>query len=194
MPITIPDAQPIVGSPQFGYTHCAYALTVRAGYLAPSERIAIAAACVTYGVLADISDLFILRHMAKETDWFRSERWTKSFNPGGLGSTNDGAWGEVFHNPAEGIAAMVAHELNYALRPEQMTKHQLFLSSLDPRRDALLKTHGFGSAPKWIDLSQKWGYISDPKKVPPKLDPAAYGMSIVIGVRGLAALVPGGAA
>lgn len=185
---SIPDTQPIIGSPSFGYDACMACLQQYSPKLHAYERSAIAAACLTYGTIANIGDIFILMHMAKETAWFASPRWTKSYNPGGLGSTNDGAWGHTFRNPAEGIAAMVAHQLNYATKPEAMTTPQLFLSNLDPRRDALLTAHGYGSAPRWIDLSQKWGVITDPKKVPPKLDPTAYGMSIIVGVRKLAAL------
>jgi hypothetical protein len=190
MSFTIPNDQPIIGSPSFGYLHCDYALRIYAPYLTAPDRAAIASACVTYGTLANIGDLFILAHMAKECAWFRAERWTKSFNPGGLGATNDGAWGSTFRNASEGIAAMVGHQIVYAVAADQMTPPQKALASLDPRASAVFRTFGgFGVAPRWIDLSQKWGVIKDPAQVPAPTAPNAYGMSIIIRVRGLANLV-----
>lgn len=188
--IDIPDTLPIIGSPQFGFEHCNYALQVYAPHLSANQRLDIAAACTTYGVLANISDLAILCHCAKECTWFKSDRWVKSFNPSGLGATNDGAWGAVFRNAAEGIAATVAHQLLYALKPESMTFPQKILSELDPRREPLRKAHGFGCAPRWIDLSQKWGVLPKGAPIPPITDPSAYGMSIIVRLRQAAALVP----
>ncbi len=189
--ITIPDTQRIIGSPHVGYAHCALALQVCAPNRPVAEREEIAAVCVAIGQLANIGDLFLLAWASKETGWFSAARWTQSRNPAGLGATGDSVWGGHFENAAEGFAAMAGHALLYATSPEKLTPPQLMLTALDPRRDALAKTHGFGSAPRFIDLSQKWGVLPKGIQVPPITDPRAYGMSILVRVRTLATLRAG---
>lgn len=187
--IAIPDDQPIIGSPSFGWQACTWTVQRFAFKRPLEEQRQIVAACLTISQLANIGDLFLLCWAAKECAWFQSARWTQSFNPAGLGATNDGAWGHSFPTPAAGLFAMAGHAINYAVRPEQMTQPQRFVAALDPRAEALRKAYGFGSAPRFVDLWQKWGFINDPARVPPQWSKDAYGISILERVRTVVGLL-----
>lgn len=179
----IPDDQPIIGSPSVGYAACAFGLQVLASKRPADERAELAAACVTVGRLASIGDFFLVVWILKETGNLGSARWIESRNPAGLGATNDGAWGARFNSVAEGVAAMAGHAINYALKPQFHTPPQAALAALDPRREPLARVHGYGSAPRFIDLSQRWAVLPKGIAVPPPTDPMAYGMNIVLRAR-----------
>ena len=120
------------------------------------EADAIASAYTAYGELTKIGNLLPFCQAAKETAWFTSERWVKSFNPAGLGSTNDGAWGGHFETVAAGVIAQFAHLLAYGVRPEAAGMVQNVLKQLDPRLKAVQSLKYEGIAPRWIDLNGRW--------------------------------------
>ncbi len=182
-PIALPDDLLIIGSPSVGATRLRRMVDLCASRRPEAERDAITNAISDLAAKANISDVCILSQAAKETGNFTSDRYTKSYNFAGLGATNDGAWGSTFDGVYSGLRAMIGHLLNYATTPEAMTQEQRLIASFDPRADALKKAHGFGCAPRWVDLWQKWGVIAPPKVPPPKMSKDAYGMSIVIRAR-----------
>lgn len=94
-----------------------------------------------------------------ETAGFTSPRWREARNPAGLGATDDGAWGSVFRTIEAGVFAHYAHLLCYAA-PEHPQPLQ-GISLLSPRREALARTHGLGSAPLWWMLTGKWSTDPD---------------------------------
>jgi len=49
-----------------------------------------------------------------ETDRWRSNRWNTNLNPAGLGSTDDGAWGNGFPDGRTAALAMGVHLMAYA--------------------------------------------------------------------------------
>lgn len=121
---------------------------------------AIAAAYTTYGELTKIGNLLPFAQAAKETGWFSSPRWVRSYNPAGLGATNDGAWGGTFSNPAEGILTQYAHLVVYAMDETACTAVPLwrFFALVDPRFDAVKQRGWVGSVQQWTHLNGKWAY------------------------------------
>ncbi len=182
-PIALPDDLPIIGSPSVGAARLRRMVDLCASRRPEAERDAITNAISDLATKANISDVCILSQAAKETGNFTSDRYVKSYNFAGLGATNDGAWGSTFDGVYSGLRAMIGHLLNYATTPEAMTQEQRLIASFDPRADALKKAHGFGCAPRWVDLWQKWGVIAPPNVPPPKMSKDAYGMSILIRAR-----------
>jgi N-acetylmuramoyl-L-alanine amidase len=129
--------------------------------MSQAEADLIASAYTAYGELTNIGNLLPFAQAAKETAWFASERWVKSFNPAGLGATNDGAWGGHFDTVAAGVIAQYAHILAYAVKPSVAGPVQKVIRQLDPRLDALSKVEGgawIGGSPRWIDLNGKWAH------------------------------------
>jgi hypothetical protein len=63
--------------------------------------------------LTGLNGDFLAAEIGDETGWWISDRALKANNPAGLGATDDGAWGEVFATPEEGIHAQCAHWLTY---------------------------------------------------------------------------------
>jgi len=112
-------------------------------------------AFTTYGQLTSIGNVLPFAQAVHETACFLSPRWIGSFNPAGLGATNDGAWGKTFATPAAGILAQYAHLLSYALADGHGTFAQQRLSMyFDPRRAAMGNTRG--CALTWRGLNGRW--------------------------------------
>jgi hypothetical protein len=133
------------------------ALNLWAKHLSLDERESIVSAFTTYGELTTIGNLYAFTQAAKETGWFASERWVKSYNPAGLGADDTGAWGQHFNNPAEGILAQYAHLLCYAVPDDKLSAIQQKIARLSPRREALIGAYGLGAANNtWVGLNQKW--------------------------------------
>lgn len=185
VPTWIPDEQAIIGSPFCGRAVLDRTLLQHCPHLTPIARDQIADAIADVSQRATIGDIFILAQWAKETQWGTARRWVMHFNPSGLGATNDGAEGAIFANPQEGFEAMVGHLLNYAAQWRDLNEQQRALAAKDPRRAAVEAMGNIGKAPRWIDLSQKWGVLLEGVPVPPITDPQAYGMSIIVRVRSL---------
>lgn len=120
------------------------------------RRHAIASAYTTYGALSRIGNLYPFAQAWLETGGFTSSRWHTGYNPAGIGATDDGAWGNVFASPAEGIAAQYGHLLCYAATDTQLAPAQLLLSRFSPRRHILDQKRWRGIAVTWHDLSGKW--------------------------------------
>jgi hypothetical protein len=133
------------------------ALNTWAGHLTTPQKDSIVSAFTAYGEVTDIGNLFPFAQAAKETGWFASERWKKSFNPAGLGATDDGAWGGHFETASSGIFAQYAHLLCYAAPEQDLNYIQRAIALLSPRRDALIGAYGLGVARNsWQGLSLKW--------------------------------------
>lgn len=115
-------------------------------------------AYVVYGRLTRIGSLMPFAQAIHETGWFTSRRWVENFNPAGIGATNDGAEGNKWKNPAEGIIAQYAHLLAYAVNPEAYTHQQQVLARLSPRYSILENRKMLGVAPRWIDLNGRWAW------------------------------------
>lgn len=120
----------------------------------------IVCAYTTYGELTGIGNVYPIAQWAHETGWGTSERWRVSNNAAGLGATNDGAWGNTFKSVAEGVLAQYAHLLCYATKPEENRPIIEMIAQLSPRREAMEKVFGRGSAKYWHELSGKWNFPS----------------------------------
>lgn len=188
MAFELPDSARIIASPNVGVMQLDKALTRYAAHIGPEQRYTLVGIINTASQLSRISNVCILALITKETRYFTSTRWTDNYNAGGIGATGDNVEGNKFANASEGIFATVAHLLHYAAKPTTFNLAQRSVAMHDPRAKEINQTHGYGSAPLWVDLWQKWGYIADAAKVPSKLDRSAYGMSIVIRARTLATL------
>jgi len=77
---------------------------------------------------------------ALETGYWSSERWQISLNPGGIGATDDGAWGTTFPNGSLAAKAMAVHLMAYARGHDNRLAHYIHL---DPR---FVKVHEAGLA------------------------------------------------
>lgn len=151
--ISISGTQTILHGPHLSFSHVVSILNARG--IKGQDADDIACAYCSFGRWTTIGSLIPLAQAIKETGWFTSNRWKRSYNAAGLGATDDGSWGNTFENPYRGIGAQYAHLLCYATEnPQSIPEATLALAS--PRRDALMKTYGLGSAPRWIDLSGKW--------------------------------------
>lgn len=120
----------------------------------------IVCAYTTYGELTGIGNVYPIAQWAHETGWGTSERWRVSNNAAGLGATNDGACGNTFKSVAEGVLAQYAHLLCYATKPEENRPIIEMIAQLSPRREAMEKVFGRGSAKYWHELSGKWNFPS----------------------------------
>jgi N-acetylmuramoyl-L-alanine amidase len=118
----------------------------------------IVLAYTVYGKLTRCGNLMPFAQAVHETGWFSSWRWTKNFNPAGIGATNDGAEGNRWKNPAEGILAQYAHLLAYSVHPAEYTHQQGLIAQLSPRYSVLKSRGMLGSAPRWVDLNGKWAF------------------------------------
>lgn len=125
------------------------------GTLSSPAAARIAEVYTVFGELTHIGNVLPYAQAAKETSWFKSSRWVQSYNPAGLGATNDGAWGSHFNNPAEGVLAQYAHLISYAVNPEAYTYLQRGLIAFDPRYSNMPKVW-LGASPRWVDLNAKW--------------------------------------
>ncbi len=159
MQSVIPHIQPILGGPMVHQKALAQ-WAVYFGGLPLAEAEVIAETYTVYGMLTRIGNVLPFVQAAKETAWFTSPRWKQSYNPAGLGATNDGAWGEHFRTPAEGVLAQYAHLLTYAVSGDTARTHPLLtaLATIDPRYDAVKSKGWLGSASRWIDLNGKWAW------------------------------------
>lgn len=154
--ITITTDMPIIGGPQVPQTLLRSWLLVRRRDMLAAVVDDIVATYTTVGMLSRIGNLLLFSHAVHETGAFSSERWVKSYNPAGLGATNDGAWGATFANMAEGVTAQAAHLLAYAGTDAQLTPAQRLLVAFDPRLVPMTQKWGRGCAPRWVDLNGKW--------------------------------------
>jgi hypothetical protein len=152
----IPLEQTIIGGAQIASDTLRAWMERKASWLEPAPRDQIASAFTAFGQLTRIGNLLPFAQAWHETGGFASERWVKSFNPAGLGATNDGAWGANFASPAEGVVAQYAHLLAYAATDEQLNVPQRVLVQLDPRLEPLVQRGWRGIAPRWIDLNGRW--------------------------------------
>jgi hypothetical protein len=145
----------------------------------PSEQAtALAAAYGCCGRLFGISNWIALHQADKETGGFQSERFKTYNNVAGIGATNDGARGEAFDTIEEAVFVQCLHLYHYADR-EDDTSFLLAIADANPRLGPLLQSHGRGSAPKWVDLHQKWAVVDAGQPVPAPGDDLAYGMNIL---------------
>lgn len=107
-----------------------------------------------FGDVTSIGNLWPFAQAWLETGGFKSPRWIESFNPAGLGATDDGAWGASFNTIAEGVMAQYAHLLCYA--GKEYTIPLEYFALMSPRRFALKNAYGLGCAPTWQELSGRW--------------------------------------
>lgn len=121
-----------------------------------SAKTAIIAAYQCMGDLTGIGNAVPFCQAVHETASFTSIRWKQSFNPAGLGATNDGAWGAHFRTPAEGVFAQYCHLLAYAVPLAQASFLHARLIVISPRFDAVRTKNWQGAAPTWADLNGKW--------------------------------------
>jgi N-acetylmuramoyl-L-alanine amidase len=115
-------------------------------------------AYTVYGRLTTIGNLMPLCQAIHETGWFTSRRWVDNYNPAGIGATNDGAEGNKWKNPTEGIIAQYAHLLAYSINQLYATSTQKTLMQLSPRYAILEKNKLLGVATRWVDLNGRWAY------------------------------------
>lgn len=156
--VAIPDDQRIIGGPDLPWARMVE-LSRRVRTQMPLwEAEAIASAYTTLGQISGIGSLIPFAQGLHETGWWTSQRWVLSFNPAGLGATNDGQWGGHFETVAAGIWAQYAHLLAYAAIDAQLRLPQRLLVAFDPRLSALVRLGWRGIAPRWIDLSTRWAW------------------------------------
>jgi hypothetical protein len=148
---------PIVGGTNVAPEILLNSLNRNSKHLTLGERNSIISAYTAYGDVTAIGNLYPFAQAVHETGWFASERFVKSYNPAGLGATDDGAWGATFETISAGVLAQYAHLLCYAKREQELNYIQKQISLLSPRRDALRKAYGLGVAlNNWHGLTQKW--------------------------------------
>jgi N-acetylmuramoyl-L-alanine amidase len=123
--------------------------------------------CV-FGMLTKIGNVIPYAQCIKETGNWGSDRWNESNNPGGIGATNDGAWGNIFVNPTTGIYALYCHLSAYSLDNPEKESLETGISKTSPRYKKLVEKHWIGVAKRWIDLNGKWAYPGE-----------TYGQSII---------------
>lgn len=137
--------------------HLHRALNKYAPSITQADKESIVSAYTTFGELTTIGNAYPFAQAAKETAWFSSERFVKSYNPAGLGADDTGAWGHTFATIAEGVLAQYAHLLCYAVPDEQLTYIQKQIARMSPRRNPLIGSYGLGVAGnRWQGLSRKW--------------------------------------
>lgn len=147
---------PIIGGAQVPFGTIYSFLTRRYTYISEQEKTEIASAYTTYGKLTGIGNVYPLGQNCHETGYGTSERWRKSYNPAGIGSTSDKVWGGHFETIAHGVLAQYAHLLAYATTDSQLSPPLKQIVLCDPRLDAMTKAHGRGCAPNWEDLRNRW--------------------------------------
>lgn len=96
-------------------------------------------AIIRQSALSGINSDFLTAEIMDETANWTSARAVQANNPSGLGATDDGAWGEVFATPEEGIHATVAHWLTYIMGAANPLKAD------DPRYAAVTSTGRAGT-------------------------------------------------
>ena len=139
------------------------------------QHVSIVSAYTACGELFQIGNLIPFAQAVHETGHFTSERWLKSYNPAGIGATNDGAWGSNFNSVAEGVFAQYCHLLAYALPISQASFLQHSLIKLDPRLANLITQRWQGIAPTWEGLNGRWafpgkGYAQAIMKIAARID------------------------
>lgn len=122
------------------------------------QIVPIVSAYTAYGELTSAGNVYPLAQAIHETGWFTSERWVQSYNPAGLGATNDGAWGGRFSNVSEGVFAQFAHLMVYATKPEENSFILEQFTRLSPRYEPAVRLYGRGSARTWVGLNGKWAF------------------------------------
>ncbi len=148
---------PIIGGRSAPPEVLLQSLNVNSKHLTMGERNSIISAYTAYGDVTGIGNLYPFSQAVHETGWFASERFVKSYNPAGLGATDDGAWGTHFETTSAGVLAQYAHLLCYAKSDKDLNYIQQKISLLSPRRDALVKAYGLGvAANNWHGLTQRW--------------------------------------
>lgn len=153
--VTITTAQTILGGPGVPAGLLSRYLLGR-GKLDVLQCDEIAAVYTAMGELTTIGNLVAFAQGVQETGGFTSDRWVKSYNPAGLGATNDGSWGNDFPDAAAGVLAQFAHLVAYAAKDADLDIVNRTLVRLDPRIDAMTKRWGRGCAPRWVDLNGRW--------------------------------------
>jgi N-acetylmuramoyl-L-alanine amidase len=126
--------------------------------MSPRIREEIVCSYTALGSLARTGNILPFAQAVHECAGFTSKRWVESYNPAGLGATNDGAWGAVFVKPAEGITAHIAHLLVYALADGEGTYAQKLLIPFSPRLSAVESKGWRGVGKTWEDLNGRWAY------------------------------------
>jgi hypothetical protein len=128
----------------------------RSPHLTVGQRQSIVSTFTSFGELTRIGNVYPFMQAAKETGWFSSSRFLRNNNPAGLGATDDGAEGARFDTIEHGILAQYAHLLCYATKAEENAAHIEVLTEFSPRKDAMIRAYGRGSARTWLSLSRKW--------------------------------------
>lgn len=103
--------------------------------------------CKKYGIRGDVA----LCQSILETGWFKyvgSAVTEDQHNYAGIGVTSNGVKGNSFGSVAMGVEAQLQHLYAYATKADLPDG----VSIIDPR----FKLVARGSAPRWIDLNQKW--------------------------------------
>lgn len=178
----IPDASPIIGGP-FVPDRAIFAWLDKFRSHIPEARRHALARAYNYGSgLFGISNWLALHQADKETAGFTSERFVTYNNVAGMGATNDGARGAVFETLEQAVLAQFLHLYHYASR-DDASEFLEKIADANPRLEPLLATHGRGSAPRWLDLHQKWAVVPEGQPVPGPTDQAAYGMNIILRAR-----------
>lgn len=157
VPIYILEGHVMLNGTQVDPIYLQRALNKWATHLTVPQKDSIVSAYTAYGELTTLGNIFPFAQAVKETGWFASDRWKKSFNPAGLGATDDGAWGGHFDTAAAGIFAQYAHLLCYAATDTELNALQQMIARLSPRRAAVMREYGLGVAKNsWLGLSLKW--------------------------------------
>lgn len=158
--------------------HLLSRLNASSSHLSETKKADIVQAYGYCGRVFGISNWLAFHQAALETGWFSSRRFLDQNNVAGIGATNDGALGEAFASIEQAVFVQFLHLYHYACR-EDASAFLKAAEDINPRLGALTKTHGRGSAPRWVDLHQKWAVVPAGQPVPGPLDPNAYGMKIL---------------
>ena len=148
---------PIIGGEVVSPKVIRKALDVYSNHLTETQKESIVHSFCTFGELTSIGNIYPFAQSVHETGWFASARFVQSYNPAGLGATDDGAWGSRFDTISAGVLAQYAHLLCYAKPELDLNYIQRQIALLSPRRNAMRAVYGLGAANNnWHGLTHKW--------------------------------------
>ena len=146
------DLEPIMGSCYLTANHMIDYIKAKNPKFDYTIAVAFIENCGKYGIRGDVA----LCQSILETGWFKyvgSAVTENQHNYAGIGVTSNGVKGATFGSVTAGVEAQLQHLYAYATKSPLPSGVQIF----DPRFNLVNR----GSAPRWVDLNQKWSSAID---------------------------------
>lgn len=141
------DLDPIMGRTYLTYQQLTNFIKVRNPSFDSNIALEFIERCKKYNIRGDVA----LCQSILETGWFKYEGsavTVDQHNYAGLGVTSNGVKGLSFRTIGLGVEAQLQHLYAYATKDNLPANTEL----VDPRFNLVNR----GSAPRWVDLNQKW--------------------------------------